>query len=189
VPVRELVIQERVKNPCATLKQIGDKFGVSREYIRQILSEAGLPTRHRRPGYMCNYCFNVFTPSGSHSILFCNPECSKQYALVTLECESCNKLFPANYSRISYQIRKKGQQHFYCSRRCKGKATGLNNGFSVHPENSCGAHNKGQFKWAYIVPAIKEKYDSGQSLSGILNELHISRNYYCKIRDMITKNT
>ena len=171
------------------MKQIGDSLGVTREYVRQILSEAGLPTRHWRPSYICNFCFKEFTPDASHSKTFCSPKCSKQYTLITLECESCGDLFAANYSRISYQIRERGQQHFYCSRSCKGKATGLNDGFSVHPENRCGAYNKGEFKWAYIVPEIAEMHAQGRSLSGILNELHISRNYFCKIRDMIAKNS
>ena len=37
------VIETRKRNPCATLQQIGDKFGVSRERIRQILEPYGFP--------------------------------------------------------------------------------------------------------------------------------------------------
>ena len=34
-----------------------------------------------------------------HSKTFCSPECRKEYALVTLECESCKKLFTSSYYR------------------------------------------------------------------------------------------
>ena len=45
-PIRKKVIRIRMANPCATLQQIGDEVGVSRERVRQILSRAKLPTSH-----------------------------------------------------------------------------------------------------------------------------------------------
>lgn len=43
-PTNKKVIKIRKENPCATLQQIGDEVGVSRERVRQILSRAKLPT-------------------------------------------------------------------------------------------------------------------------------------------------
>ena len=44
--VRDPVIKERAANPYATLKQIADKYGVTKERVRQILASENLPTRH-----------------------------------------------------------------------------------------------------------------------------------------------
>lgn len=41
---RQQVAQVRVNNPRATLQEIGDNFCISRERVRQILKEEGLPT-------------------------------------------------------------------------------------------------------------------------------------------------
>jgi len=41
---RTQVIELRVNNPRATLQQIGDNRHISRERVRQILQEEGLPT-------------------------------------------------------------------------------------------------------------------------------------------------
>lgn len=38
------VLNTKVNNPCATLQEIGDKYGVTRERIRQILEPYNLPT-------------------------------------------------------------------------------------------------------------------------------------------------
>ena len=60
--VRDLVIQERTAYPCATLQQIADKYGITKERVRQILASANLATRHRKPGYICNNCGGTYYP-------------------------------------------------------------------------------------------------------------------------------
>jgi protein-arginine kinase activator protein McsA len=146
---RELTIIERGLNPYATLRQIADKVGVSKERVRQILSELNLPTRHKqscKPHYICNNCGRVFPRIGGRAHnLFCSWNCYKTYCLLnnyaTLECDTCGILFTLRYSQLSARVRN-GQQHFYCSRSCKGRATGMTYGFAAHPENCGRVHNK-----------------------------------------------
>jgi hypothetical protein len=44
ITVRELVKRERTTNPYATMSQIAEKVGVTKERVRQILVTANLPT-------------------------------------------------------------------------------------------------------------------------------------------------
>lgn len=41
------IIVERISNPHLTLQSIGDKYEVTRERVRQILENAGVPTTYR----------------------------------------------------------------------------------------------------------------------------------------------
>jgi PP-loop superfamily ATP-utilizing enzyme len=43
--VREHAIKLREKSPCMTLQAIGDKCGVSKERVRQILQSEGMETK------------------------------------------------------------------------------------------------------------------------------------------------
>jgi predicted transcriptional regulator len=142
--VRELVIKEREASPCATLQQIADKLGVTKERVRQILVSESLPTTHwKLRNYLCNNCGRNFPAIYGGRRIFCSPECQKAYYEATLQCDECGKLFKLRYSELRKAV-KRGYQHFYCSRRCRGRAIGGKYGFNVHPENRAGANNKGQ---------------------------------------------
>lgn len=91
---KQRIIDYRFANPKATLQQIGDAHGISRERVRQILKSAGAPTRStfsKRISVECANCEAVITRA--HSVLerhlkdprykgryFCNNFCKGQYA-------------------------------------------------------------------------------------------------------------
>ena len=56
---KRIIIMARLANPGATLEGIGHDVGVSREYVRQVLKQAGLPTvsdKRRQPLKLCLTC-------------------------------------------------------------------------------------------------------------------------------------
>jgi hypothetical protein len=187
--VQQLVVRERHNNPCATLKQIADKYGVTKERVRQILSAADLPTRHWKQGYICNSCGREFYPAYGHSKLFCGTDCRKEYGLVTVECEACGKLYQMSYFELIRKVVKLGQRHFYCSRRCNGKATGQQWGFNIHPKNRYCVNKRQPSKWAKYIPEIKAMLLKSWYLNNILVELGIPKGSYCLIKKLVAEKT
>ena len=130
------IIEERKKNPCLTLQQIGDKYGVSKEYIRQVLNREGLPTKHFIQNYVCNYCEKIL----HRRKLFCNHICMRKYHDVQMICDYCGKTFTRKIHNIKISLRRplggKGQKKFFCNKSCHGKYIAENYGFSKFPDHA-----------------------------------------------------
>lgn len=114
----------RLHNPCATLQQIAEKAGVSRQHVAQILKTEGLPTRHVdvRPRYQCVECD---APLKRDYIRYCSQVCKIKATRVPLECNTCGKrIFRRQWevlSKTSGQGRgKRYTGNFYCNRSCFG---------------------------------------------------------------------
>ena len=135
------IIETRKRNPCATLKQIGDKYHVSRERVRQILIRAGENTAGVRSSIPCVYCGKPLPPG---HIKYCSLECRVKATNITIECPVCGKLFTRTKSSLLYRLNHKQRvngktvQHIFCSEKCRGVYAGNNYGFKAHPNNIRG---------------------------------------------------
>lgn len=102
----ERIVDTRLKNPTMTMREIGERFGLSGERVRQILKRAGQETRHKSP-LLCVGC-------GLKRLRYigglCNP-CRMQHNWYT--CASCEK--PV-YRRPSLANRS---GYITCSRTCR----------------------------------------------------------------------
>ncbi len=117
-PCRESVIQIRQANPCATLQDIGNKVGITRERVRQILQTAQLDTYHYRPTYICNQCGEpISRERATKNKLYCSSDCLKQSSRITLPCSYCGTLVTRKVS--DFICHKKN--HVFCNRHCFGK--------------------------------------------------------------------
>jgi len=137
------VVETKLRNPCATLQQIADKYKVTRERIRQILEPYNLPTGNSMRAYkprVCPECGHKITNSKSK-------RCGKCYLKehrVTLACDMCGKLFTRHLSEVIYQENApaekrpngKPRRNWFCSRHCLGVWRGKHYGFRAHPENT-----------------------------------------------------
>jgi hypothetical protein len=185
--IRESVIKERLVNPSATLKQIGDKHGVTKEWVRQILAAENLPTRHWPVRYyICNNCHKCFIKNRNSSILFCSAKCRKKYYYATIRCEICGTRFTKPYHVLIKGLRN-GQEHFFCSSECRGRMVGLNYGFVVNPQNIY-KYVRRPSKWAKFRSVILEKLEKGYHLTGIMRELGIPRTSHYIIKKIINES-
>jgi hypothetical protein len=185
--IRESVIKDRLANSSATLKQIADKHGVSKEWVRQILVAENLPTRHWPVQYyICNNCYKCFKWKINRSMLFCSGQCRKEYYYATIKCEMCGTFFKRPYHEMIKRL-KNGQQYFCCSAKCRGKMIGSNYGFVVNPQNVYKYVIRPS-KWAKFRSVILEKLEKGYHLTGIMRELGIPRSSYYIIKNIINES-
>lgn len=128
----------RKASPCMSLQDIGDKVGLSRERVRQILTRDGLVTKHVvRQTY---YCMNCGKPTRNmprrwrryivDNEVFCNGTCAKEFHTLTLTCSTCGKVFkrPAGevINAAQHPLHKGGL--IFCSKVCHGRWLGTHHG-------------------------------------------------------------
>ena len=137
-----IIVRLRKRNPCMTLKQIGDKVARSKERVRQILSRAGLPTRglvQPKLRYECPGCGRLLRGPTSSC-----PTCR----MGTFVCENCGNEFQRGVA-VQRSLFKRGQKRLFCTKKCVGRFAGTHYGWAVHPPptvprlalacTSCGA--------------------------------------------------
>lgn len=154
------VIKYRQKNLCLTLEQIGTKFDVSRERVRQILARSGVETKNIRFGkhlaHICPYCGGK---KGS-SVVMCH-KCSSPK--VTVACDECGKLIERSYNELRWRLTHgREQKQFFCSRECHGRYIAKRYGFQITTlrTNDKGETEKHCYKcglWKSIDQFYKQK--------------------------------
>ena len=100
-----VVIRLRKGNPCMTLKQIGDRVGVTRERVRQVLSRAGLPTRA------------LVSPKLRYEC----PGCGKLLLGPMFFCAFCESRVLWTERAQKARVRR-GLKHVFCSLKCLSKS-------------------------------------------------------------------
>ena len=141
-----------------TLEDVGDRFGITRERVRQIGSKAGLPSRtqvwrqeqqrirNNAPDCLILHCNNpvkIVTVHGSSRIGYSATGRCVDHGrdVVLITCAFCGKVT----ERESYvvkqgdrpnKVRRKPQEQWFCNKICQGKYIGEHHGFTAHPENS-----------------------------------------------------
>ena len=117
------VIELRKVTPCLTLKEVGDKLGVTGERARQILKKAEMPTYHYFIKRYCSKCGAKIAKDNQNGL--CR-KCGIGKNLVPLICGQCGTLF----YRQPRDVMNKSQPHtgYYCSRQCYGKYFGQHYG-------------------------------------------------------------
>ena len=135
------------QEPVPTLQEIGDKFGISREWVRQILvkhnvtkPDAG-PVAKTRP---CKFigCQNRHTTKGAR---YCDEHAytsyggqhslSAQFRILT--CSYCGKQYQRSeyylkFAMYPHRLRNGPTQRWtFCSKTCQGKLLGRDFGFAA----------------------------------------------------------
>jgi len=119
------------KNPCLTLREVGDAVGVTGEYVRQVVSSEGLeryryarlrgkPTMSGIPNPPCLACGKLMSVRNPKIQL--HRGCRK----IEVSCATCGHLFRKSASLLILQ-RNAGRESthyaraFYCSVPCRQK--------------------------------------------------------------------
>ena len=121
-----LIFRLRRRNPCMTLDRIGALAGITRERVRQILHQGGLPTkalRQLRLRYECPGCGSILRSPKSRC---------RACAMGTFVCEVCGKEFQRRVA-VQRSLFRRGYKHIFCTRRCRGVYAGRSFGFGAHP--------------------------------------------------------
>tara|TARA_R110000824_G_scaffold244330_2_gene433069 strand:- start:712 stop:1194 length:483 start_codon:yes stop_codon:yes gene_type:complete len=106
----------RVEYPFATLQEIGENFGVSRQYVYKVLTNAGVPTlRAKRQKYtVCKVCDERIEESMSKTHM---GKCHGEYYFLSVHCTNCNKSWSMRRGVYLQKLRR-GDRYIYCSRPC-----------------------------------------------------------------------
>ena len=112
------VIHYRQRNPCLTGASIARKFSISRERVRQILSDAGRSTVSNHYGLWshCSRCGRVLSSKAELGGV-CR-ECFHEVHTVLIVCANCGKLVERYQSSILDNSKRFNIQHLFCSRDC-----------------------------------------------------------------------
>jgi hypothetical protein len=109
------VLQIREQSPELPAVKIAEMLSLSRERVRQILNEFGLPTKIPRDYGLCAYCNGQMSPGQKR---FCSAECRSESIKVTFICDYCQQ--PKKVIRSVYKASiKRGYKHMYCSKDCR----------------------------------------------------------------------
>lgn len=118
------IIGCRIVHPEMTMANIGEYAGVTRERVRQILREYGLPTFIPKV-FTCKVCGNQIPHNRKKSML-CR-DCRFKECWVLKKCEMCEKEFHIRKS-VYIAALTRNYKHTFCSNKCQGKWLGDNYG-------------------------------------------------------------
>ena len=128
----EQVIRLRELNPCWTGVQIGQRVGLTRQRVDQILTKAKLQNKAWRSMIACEVCDKP-TPAtygNGNPRRWCSKECRRISKALKVSCSQCGELFDLPEYLLIVKV-KRGYQHLFCSNLCKGMWAGKHYGFSA----------------------------------------------------------
>jgi len=110
------ILQERYENRYATLREIGDKFGVTRQYVYQVLKQENVPTlRLKKEKFrICKVCDQRVENSLAKVH---QGKCHGEYYFKLIHCDNCFAKWHMKRGIIMQKIRRQ-DKHIYCSREC-----------------------------------------------------------------------
>lgn len=105
------------ENPCLSCASIGRTFGISRERVRQILTDIGQKTRAIIPHY-CKVCGKqIFKKVGRRYVPRMCEECKSQ-RIILVSCDYCGELFPRR-AKLVVTLSKRGYNHTFHNYSCQ----------------------------------------------------------------------
>ena len=114
---RQRVLELREANPTLAAVRIAEILNITRERVRQILKDEGLPTYIPRHYGFCALCKKDIPATRTR---YCSATCRTKAAQVTFECVLCGNSKTLRRSAYNTQVRR-GYKRMYCSVVCRQK--------------------------------------------------------------------
>ena len=115
------IIHLRENFPELTLREIGEKVDLTRERVRQILTDANLNTkssaRISAPLPLCATCNKTLR---NRRLKFCSQKCQYPNGQTTFQCSTCG--ISQTVMTSIYKARMKRNSTMNCSRTCRNQA-------------------------------------------------------------------
>ena len=110
------IIQTRTLQPFLTLREIGEQFSVSKQYIYKILKKAGVHTGAPKPLKADRYCVQCGNRTAPKTNT-CSDRCRFILRYMRVACSFCTSEFYRKKAllRKSYHLHYK---NIYCSQKC-----------------------------------------------------------------------
>jgi len=125
---KQRVLDIRKKDPVRKAIDIAIELGISRERVRQLLNQLGLPTNLKSPKqiYLCRNCGHTIR-YGQRKSMLCFI-CRTKTLYQELTCDVCGKRFPRR-TCVVRAGEKRGYERTFCSPECNGSYNGTHFGF------------------------------------------------------------
>ena len=112
---RDKVLALREADPSLAAVRIAEILTITRERVRQILKQEGLPTQIPKHYGYCALC-GKDKPATRTS--YCSTECRFEATRTTFSCAFCGTSKTLRRSAYNAQVRR-GYKHMYCSVECR----------------------------------------------------------------------
>ena len=112
---RERVLELRESNPTMAAVRIAEILDITRERVRQILKDAGLPTYIPRHYGFCKLCGQDIPATRT---TYCSAKCRTKASQITISCTFCGNSKTLRRSAYNAQV-KRGYKYMYCSVECR----------------------------------------------------------------------
>ncbi len=109
------VLALRKADPRLAAVRIAEILMITRERVRQILKQAGLPTHIPRHYGYCELCGK---DKSATRTTYCSDECRFEATRITFACTFCGTSKTLRRSAYNAQVGR-GYKHMYCSVECR----------------------------------------------------------------------
>lgn len=190
-PNFEKVLAMRKVTPCISMQEIGEKLGITRERVRQILKSAGQPTKHYVARHMCAGCGRKLQSNNKSG--YCQ-KCSKERNRIPLVCDECSTLFYRTKAEVLNRAKQNGYEgKVFCSKHCQGVNLARIARFSIHLEHASRTKGKSKYDISRILATVTECRLQGMAYKSIAAQVGMPEGTLSNLvhnhRDMIPRVT
>ena len=114
---RDKVFELREMDPRLPAVRIAERLSITRERVRQILKEMGLPTHIPKYYGACERCGEDIPQNRR---IYCSAHCRYEAIRTTFKCTFCGNSKTVRRSAYDAQLRR-GYKYMYCSVQCRNR--------------------------------------------------------------------
>ena len=120
VRIFDTTLRDGEQSPGASMNldekiRIAEILDITRERVRQILKDAGLPTYIPRHYGFCKLCGQDIPATRT---TYCSAKCRTKASQITISCTFCGNSKTLRRSAYNAQV-KRGYKYMYCSVECR----------------------------------------------------------------------